>query len=78
MAARYECMTKGAKQNLKIEKFNRPISVPRETDDYNLDRFVHCTACDDLAYFRVIEDIHSVRKVNYYCNNCVDRYTLAQ
>ena len=71
-------MTKGAKQHLKIEKFNRPISVPRSTDDYNLDRFVHCTVCDNLAYFRVIEDAHSVNKVNYYCNNCVGKCSFAQ
>jgi hypothetical protein len=71
-------MTQGAKQHLKVEKFDRPISVPRATDDYNLDRFVHCTVCDNLAYFRVSQDTNSVTKVNYYCDNCVDKRSLAQ
>jgi predicted ATP-dependent protease len=74
----YECMTKGTKQHLKIEKFDWPISIPRSTDDYNLGRFVHCTVCDNLAYFRVIEDAHSVTKVNYYCKNCVGKCSFAQ
>ena len=71
-------MAKGTRQHIKIEKFDKPISVPRETDDYNLDRFVHCTACDNLAYFRVTEDTSSVTKINYYCRNCVDKRSLAQ
>ncbi len=75
----YEYMTKGTnKHRLRIEEFDRPISVLRATDDYNLDRFVHCTICDNFAYCRVSEDTNSVIRVNYYCKNCVSKLSLAQ
>lgn len=72
-------MAKGFnKQHLRIEKFDRPITVLRATDDYNSDHFVHCTICDKLAYFRVSEDTSSVIRVNYYCKNCVGKRSIAQ
>lgn len=74
-------MTKGVdkrRRRIGIEKFDRPITVLRTSDDYNSDRFVHCTICDNLAYFRVSEDTSSVIRVNYYCKNCVSKCSLAQ
>lgn len=66
------------KQNLKIEKFAKPIMVPRTGEDDSPDRFVHCTVCDDFAYCRVSEDEDSVIKVNYYCKNCIGNFFVAQ
>jgi hypothetical protein len=72
-------MGKGAKkQNLRIERFVRPIVIPRTGEDSNPDRFVHCTICDDLAYCKVSEDQDSVVKVNYYCKGFIGKFLFAQ
>jgi hypothetical protein len=72
-------MVKGFKKHrLRIEKFARPIIIPRAGEDGNPVRFVHCTICDDFAYCKVSEDEVSVIKVNYYCKKCVSRFLVAQ
>lgn len=72
-------MRKGVKKHhLRIERFARPIIVPRTGEDGNPDRFVHCTICDNFAYCRVSEDEISVIKVNYCCRKCINKFLIAQ
>jgi hypothetical protein len=72
-------MTKGVrKHHLRIEKFAKPIIIPRTGEDGNPERFVHCTICDDFASCMVSEDEISVIRINYYCKKCVSKFLIAQ
>ena len=66
-------IVKRSSKSRKVEYFSTTISIPTSSYYNNKPRIARCRVCDKVAHYRVVWDMDTISKIEYYCKTCVNR-----
>ena len=64
---------KRSNKDRRIEHFDSAISIPTSSYYSNKPRIARCRICDKVAHYRVVRNMSTVTKLEYYCKSCVSK-----
>jgi hypothetical protein len=65
-------IVKRSSKSRKVEYFAATISIPTSSYYNNKPRIARCRVCDKVAHYRVVWDMDTISKIEYYCKACVN------